>query len=136
MAGGCIDCCMGPLAASQAEKQRGKNNRYVFISLCSTGRAGDLQLTYSLCNSRAPQPSSLPLPILGLHTRECLWLPHAQVARPPPQGTLQEADGTRDSWSPRNSVRQLAEPLISSDPRVPVHPNPSTVPCFSISEDI
>lgn len=114
-----------------------KNNGNIFISLCSTRQVGDLQLTYSLCNSRAPSPPpSLPPP----HPRPAHTAVFVAPSHPGGQatssGTLQEADGTRDSWSHTNSIKQLTKPLISSDPSVPVHPNSSTVTRFSISEDI
>lgn len=114
-------------------KQRGeKNNGYVFVSLCSTRPVGDLQLADLLCNSRAPQPTSLSRPA---HSA-VFGVPSCPGGQATSSGTLQEADGTCDSWSHMNSVKQLAEPLLSSDPSVPVHPNSSTVTRFSISEDI
>lgn len=89
-----------------------KNNGYVSISLCSTRRVGDLQLTYSLCNSMVLQATSVPPPCPHPAHTAVFVAPSCPGGQATSSGTLQEADGTCDSWSHTNSVKQLAEPLI------------------------
>ena len=129
-----IDRCMGSLAACQTEKQRGKkpkNNGYIFISLCSTGQIVDFKwltrCAMQTLPSLAPFFCTRPAPCARYASVGSLLL------RPPSQGMLQGAPRPCDSWS---FGKQLAEPLISSSPSLPVCPNSSTMPHSSISDSI